>query len=201
MERSDRDGAPPEARVRDGANTSLIVMFGALILILAGWTIASQMGLFSDGGGGDACATVEGRSVHEHARLEVYLNSTQPYDFSPQKYQLQAQFLHLEEGQGDANGAVMHIHQSRPTLACFFDTVNWQVSEDRIVIDTGEVFEEDATHELEILVDGKPAKDGFETFLQQGQQWQVRYTWTGGSSVDDGGADDANETSGNATAP
>lgn len=181
-------------------------MFVALIVVLAGWTIANQMGVFSDSGqDGDPCSTVQGRSLHEHARLEVYLNSSQPYDFSPDKYQLAEQFIHLEHGEGDADGAVMHIHQSRPTLACFFHTINWQVSEDRIVTDTGDVYAEDANHELEILVNGEPASDGFDTILEQGQTWEVRYTFTGpsldgGDGTDGNGNETGNETGGNQTA-
>lgn len=122
------------------------------------------------------CDSLGGREVHEHAKLYVYLNSSEPYDFSPDRYQLAARPVHIEGGERDADGAIVHVHEARPTLACFLATLGWNVTDERIETDTGAVYEEDARHGIEIEVNGSAAPDGFETNLTHRATYEVRYT-------------------------
>lgn len=176
-------------------NLGLIALFAGVVLVFGGIVAANQAGLFDDSGAGSgevlSCEeTFTGRSVHEHAGLEVYLNSSEPVDFSQQKYQLADNRIHFEGG----DGRTVHVHEARPTIGCLFQTFNWQVGPDRLELPNGEVYEADANHEFEVLKDGEPADRGFDTPLEGQSQYVVRYTYTGGAS--DGG-DAASNESGN----
>lgn len=174
-----------------GSTMGLIALFGGLVLVLGGIAVADQLGWVGGSGAGQ-CDTLEGSQIHEHAELFVYLDGDgQPYDFSAERYQVAAGFVHFEAGQQDANGATIHIHERRPTLGCLFSTIDWQVSQDRIVTDTGETYAEDANNELKILVNGKPAEDGFRTVLVGERTYEVRFTHPGGT---DGGNETGNNT-------
>lgn len=185
-------GSAATGGLLSGTNLGLILVFIGFVVILGGIALASNMGwIGGDGasaGGGASCdETLIDKSVHEHARLEVYLDSEETYDFSAERYQLATGFLHLENGQDDAsNGATVHVHQARPSLGCFFETIDWQVSQDRIVTDTGDTYEENGG-EITITVDGEPAD--VTAPLVQGSVYVVEYT-----PGDAGGTDGGNET-------
>lgn len=182
-------GSAATGGLLSGTNLGLILVFIGFIVILGGIAVASNMGWIGgdDAGatGGASCEeTLIDKSVHEHARLEVYLDSEQTYDFSGSEYQLATQFLHLENGEEDArNGAMLHVHQARPSLGCFFETIDWQVSPDRIVTDKGDTYVEDGG-EITITVDGEPAD--FSAPLVQGSVYVVEYTPGEETSSDDG---------------
>ncbi len=182
-------GSAATGGLLSGTNLGLILVFIGFIVILGGIAVASNLGWIGGDGagatGGASCEeTLIDKSVHEHARLEVYLDSQETYDFSGSEYQLQTQFLHLENGQEDArNGAMIHVHQARPSLGCFFETIDWQVSPDRIVTDKGDTYVEDGG-EITITVDGEPAD--FSAPLVQGSVYVVEYTPGEETSPDDG---------------
>lgn len=121
------------------------------------------------------CPGLTGHTIHEHAELYVRLNSTEPWDFSTQRYQRQAGFVHFEDGQHDADGARIHVHESRPSLECLFSTLTWEVSQHRIETDVGEIFEADPGSPIEVLVNGEPAEEGFRTPIQRAYTYEVRY--------------------------
>jgi hypothetical protein len=180
-------------------NLGLIALFAGVVLVFGGIVAANQAGLFDDGGAAGSgeiksCGeTFIGSNVHEHADLEVYLDSNQPYDFSPQRYQLADNRLHFEHGSGDANGAKIHVHEARPTLGCLFETLNWRVAHDeagepvRIETDQGQVYEANGAT-LEVLVDGEPADRGFNHPIQQDETIVIRYSPA--DEADDGTSND-----------
>lgn len=187
-------GSAATGGLLSGTNLGLIIVFIGFVLILGGIALASNLGWIGGDGpgatGGASCEeTLIDKSVHEHARLEVYLDSDQPYDFSGSEYQLQAQFLHLENGEEDANGAVVHVHQARPSLGCFFQTIDWQVGMDRIETDKGQAYTADGG-EIVVTVDGEPAD--FSSPLIQGSTYIVRYSPADGGTMD--GGNQTNET-------
>lgn len=182
-----RDSMAPAAII-----IGVAVAFGGLIA-------ANQAGVFDTVGGGDPCASVEGGNVvHEHATIYVYLDSETPYDFSPRKYQVAASFIHFEHGIQDRNGAQVHIHQTRPTLACLFDTLNWRVGPDGITTDTGEHYPVDEDHEIEVLFNGEPSDKGFQTELHgcsgPCNTYVIRYKTVDGGSDGTDGSDTGNQT-------
>jgi hypothetical protein len=158
----------------------LIALFAGVALIFGGIVAANQAGLFSDDGASGEVRSCEevftGSQVHEHARLEVYLGSDQPYDFSAERYQVADPRVHFEHGQRDANGARIHVHEPRPTLGCLFETLNWNVGPDRIETDTGEVYQANGEGEIEVLVGGEPIDRGFNEPIVGQEQYVVRWT-------------------------
>lgn len=59
------------------------------------------------------------RSAHNHADVKVYING-KAIDFSQQKYQLTARFIHFEEGIGD----VIHLHATGLTIGHLLKSLN-----------------------------------------------------------------------------
>ncbi len=172
-----------------GGNIGLIALFAGVVLLFGGIVAANQAGLFSGGGGGGDILSCEetftGAQEHEHARLEVYLDSEEPYDFSQQRYQVADPRLHFEGG----DGSMVHVHEIRPTLGCLFETLGWEVSPDRIETDTGAEYVANGEGDFEILVNGEPGERGFNQPIEQGDTYVVRYT----SSPEDSG-DGANQS-------
>lgn len=121
------------------------------------------------------CPGLTGHTIHEHAELSVRLNSSEPWDFSPARYQRQAGFVHFEDGEHDANGARIHVHQARPSLECLFSTLAWEVSQHRIETDVGEIYEAKLGTPIEVLVNGEPARDGFASPIRRAYTYEVRY--------------------------
>lgn len=162
----------------------LIALFGGVVLVFGGIVAANQAGLF----GGDS-STVSGEivgceqsftgsTVHEHAQFNFYLNSSETFDFSQERYQVASPKLHFEAGQRDGppGGATVHIHEGRPTIACLFQTLGWSVSPDSVTI-SGETYAADATHEWRILVDGEPDEREFNTPLEGQKTYTMRYVY------------------------
>lgn len=123
----------------------------------------------------EPCPNVGGSQVHEHAHLEVRLNGSEPWDFSPDRYQHQAPFVAFENGDEDADGAQIHAHEARPTLGCLFATLGWETAEHRIETDTGEVYEAGPNASIEVLADGEPVEDGFEGPIRNAHSYEIRY--------------------------
>lgn len=133
---------------------------GVALAALLGWTVANVTGL---------------AGTHEHAELAVHLNSSEPYDFSAERYQLAAREVHLEEGADDAEGATVHMHAEDLTLRDFFASIGWNVSQQAIVTDAGERYAADGDHAITVTVDGRPAERGFAVPLEDGASYVVRY--------------------------
>lgn len=169
---------------------------------MGGIALANSQGWFSSGPstaeGVKTCDEVIQSGVqqnfHEHAELEVYLNSDTPYDFSPDRYQVAAGFVHFEQGPQDANGATIHVHASRPTLGCLFETLDWSVGPDQIVTDTGEEYIVDENHELRVLENGQPAQRGWNQPIVQDATYVIEFTQV--SDSPDDGTNDTNSSTG-----
>lgn len=123
----------------------------------------------------DACRGLTGAEVHDHAEVFIHLEAADPVDLSPDRYQLAAAQVHVERGERDANGATVHVHEDGVTLACFLETLGWEVTETAIVTDAGEVYTENTTHRLEVTVGGEPAEEGLATELEHDTRYVIRY--------------------------
>lgn len=115
-----------------------------------------------------------GERVHEHPRLAVHLDG-EVVDLSPERYQLAARPVHVEGGARDAHGATVHVHEARPSLACFLATLGWHVEDGLVALDTGEVYRANATHRFTVLADGEPAEEGFQAALEGDTRYEVHY--------------------------
>lgn len=128
------------------------------------------------------CPQVREHDVHEHAALRVHLNSSEPWDFSPDRYQRQAPFVAFEDGREDADTARIHVHKARPSLSCLFRTIGWEVSQHRIEPDVGPVYQAGEDAPIEVLVNGEAADDGFQTLIQRAHTYEV---WFNASEADE----------------
>lgn len=124
------------------------------------------------------CSALTGESTHDHPEVVIYLGNATPVDLSPERYQLAAREIHVERGERDANGAVVHVHEEGATLGCFLETLGWRASETQVVLDTGEVFVENETHRFEVLVDGEPASAGLDVEIEHERRYVLRYADT-----------------------
>lgn len=70
-------------------------------------------------------------SQHVHADFKVYLND-KAVDFSQPRYQVRAQHVHVEGGDGD----VIHVHATGVKMGYFLSTLNIKSSESCFVIDS-----------------------------------------------------------------
>lgn len=168
------------------------VVAAAVLLVVGGLAVANQMGLLDSGPAtGVSCENVaEGRGelVHEHAPWKLYLNNSEPfvpYDFTQRRYQVAAGYVHIEGG----TESPIHIHEARPSLGCFLQTLGWSVQQgpqqnpQQMTSDTGVVYPDNATHDLRVLVDGEPAEDGWATPLVGGQEYVIRWTYSPGGTT------------------
>lgn len=172
-----------------GSAMGLIALFVALALVFGGLAIGDRAGWFGEDTA-TSCDTLEGREVHEHAELLVYLDSDTAFDFSPQRYQVQEGFVHFEGGSSPPDRTV-HVHEARPTLGCLFGTIGWTVGENKVTTDTGESYTTDE-YDIRVLVDGEPAEDGFETKLFGEVTYEVHVEPQG--AADDGGNESTNDS-------
>lgn len=157
-----------------GSAMGMIALFVALALVFGGLAIGERAGWF----GGDAqtsCDNLQGEQIHEHAELLVHLPDRQePFDFSPQRYQVAEGFVHFEGGNSPPDRQV-HIHERRPSLGCLFGTIGWEVSQDRVKLDTGEEYTSE-NYDIRVTADGQPAEDGFKTLLFGQVTYEVHVT-------------------------
>jgi hypothetical protein len=127
----------------------------------------------------ESCEEVlTGERAHDHARIELYLGTEDPYDLSPERYQLADRSVHFEAGERDAGGAIVHLHEAGATLGCMLETLGWQVEADRIVTDTGETHEATAQAPFEVFVDGDTSSQGLNTPLEHDRTYVLRHDST-----------------------
>jgi hypothetical protein len=127
------------------------------------------------------CPGVGNQDVHEHAQLEVSLNGSEPFDFSAERYQNQADFVAFEDGEADRDGARIHVNRARPTLSCLFATLGWETADHRIETDE-QVYEATNGTGIEVLVNGEPAEQGFDEPIRNANTYEVRYNASNASS-------------------
>jgi len=118
-----------------GAGIALIILWGV-------WTL--YVGAVSGSGVGAVGST------HIHMDIKVYLDGV-PVNFGDQKYQLRAQQVHFESGDGD----VFHVHATGVTLGYLFETLGGRLSETCISLD-GVTKCNDGTKTLKFYVNGQP---------------------------------------------
>ncbi len=88
-------------------------------------------------------------SAHEHAVFEVILNGD-AIDFSQRKYQVQSQFIHVE----NSDGATLHRHATNVPFGEFLKSVKMNIQDNCFVTDDGQRFCGDGTNQLRYFVNG-----------------------------------------------
>jgi hypothetical protein len=89
--------------------------------------------------------------IHTHQDFKMYMNG-QPVDFSQAKYQLRAQHVHFEGGDGD----VTHVHATGVTLGYALETLGMKLTNECLTPDTGGPLCNTDSSTLKLYVNGRP---------------------------------------------
>ena len=92
-------------------------------------------------------------SAHEHAAFLVKINGKN-IDFSLPKYQVQSDYIHVENG----DGTTLHRHATNVTFADFLDSVKMSINQENnnncLVFDNGTQYCDDSQHKLNAFING-----------------------------------------------
>jgi hypothetical protein len=110
-------------------------------------------------------------SAHEHAIFEVLLNGT-PIDFSQGKYQVQSQYIHVENN----DGTTLHRHATEVPVGEFFRSVGMSVDSSCFVTDDGTRYCEDGgSEQLRFYVNGQERSSISDYVLSEGDRMLIIY--------------------------
>ena len=95
-------------------------------------------------------------SAHEHAAFLVKINGKN-IDFSIPKYQVQSDYIHVENG----DGTTLHRHATNVTFGDFLDSVKMSIDQENkcILFDNGTQYCNDSRHKLNEFVNGNITSD------------------------------------------
>jgi hypothetical protein len=92
-------------------------------------------------------------SAHEHAAFLVKINGKN-IDFSLPKYQVQSDYIHVENG----DGTTLHRHATNVTFADFLDSVKMSINQKNnnncLLFDNGTQYCDDSQHKLNAFING-----------------------------------------------
>lgn len=92
-------------------------------------------------------------SAHEHAAFLVKINGKN-IDFSLPKYQVQSDYIHVENG----DGTTLHRHATNVTFADFLDSVKMSIDRENnnncLLFDNGTQYCNDSRHKLNAFING-----------------------------------------------
>ncbi len=92
-------------------------------------------------------------SAHEHAAFLVKINGKN-IDFSVPKYQVQSDYIHVENG----DGTTLHRHATNVTFADFLDSVKMSINQKNnnncLLFDNGTQYCDDSQHKLNAFING-----------------------------------------------
>lgn len=92
-------------------------------------------------------------SAHEHAAFLVKINGKN-IDFSLPKYQVQSDYIHVENG----DGTTLHRHATNVTFADFLDSVKMSIDLENnnncLLFDNGTQYCDDSQHKLNAFING-----------------------------------------------
>lgn len=109
-------------------------------------------------------------SAHLHADFKVYLDG-RALDFSPPKYQVRSQFVHVENGDGD----VLHTHAAGVTVGDFFKTLGMKFEKGCFTLDTGEQFCDQGEKKLGFYVNGRPNEEYGDHVVKNLEKYLITY--------------------------
>lgn len=109
-------------------------------------------------------------SVHWHANFSVSIHGDR-VNFSKERYMVRSQYVHLEGG----DGTTIHKHATGVTLADFFDTVGWKLTNDCLSAANGTTYCTGDGGRLRILVDGNEVDNPDEYEIQNNDTIRVVY--------------------------
>lgn len=139
---------------------AVVVILGLLYLVITSLssspTAKARIGLGPAG------------SQHVHAAFKVYLDN-RAVDFSQPRYQVRAQHVHVEGGDGD----VIHIHATGVKIGYFFSTLGMKFNSTCFV--TERAYCNDGNKTLKLYVNENPAGEWEDYILQSMDKILISY--------------------------
>ncbi len=129
---------------RKSIDKTKIAIYGLIILVgaVAVYVIMSSLST------GPRIGSVG--STHEHVDFKIYIEG-KAIDFSQPKYQVVAQYVHVEGGVG----TLVHKHATGVTFGDFLKTVNMDIDEKCFKSDNGKKYCSDEIRNLKFYLNGK----------------------------------------------
>ena len=111
-------------------------------------------------------------SAHEHAAFLVKVNG-QNIDFSQQKYQVQSDYIHVENG----DGTTLHRHATNVTFADFLKSIKMDIDKKNncLVFTNGTEYCDDNNNKLKTFINGNSTKSISEYILNNNDRLLVIY--------------------------
>lgn len=100
-------------------------------------------------------------SQHVHVDFKVYLDG-RPFDFSQPRYQVRAEHVHVEDGDGD----VMHVHATGVKIGYFFSTLGMKFNSTCFAAERA--YCSNGNRTLKFFVNGVPGEE-WEKYVLHGQ--------------------------------
>ncbi|WP_137284389.1 MoaD/ThiS family protein [Halorussus salinisoli] len=149
-------------------------MYGAALGVLALGGLLAYLILFSGGAPGSngpgGAAGADGPSavgsVHYHGTIDATVGGQQ-LNFSRQRFQLQADAFHFENGDGEQ----WHVHAEEVTLAYAMQTLGIDVTNETVTYD-GTTYGDDPNETVVVNVNGEPVTPS-EYVLQKGDHVRI----------------------------
>lgn len=143
---------PEEKPKKPSVDKSKLLIYGLILVVGA----AAVFALTSSVSSGPRIGSVG--STHEHVDFKVYVEGV-PTNFALPKYQLKAQYVHVEGGVG----GVIHKHATGVTFRDFLKTTNIDVNTQCIKMDDGKSYCNEDGKTLKFYLNGK-LSDKIETY-------------------------------------
>jgi len=111
-------------------------------------------------------------SAHEHAAFLVKVNG-QNIDFSQSKYQVQSDYIHVENG----DGTTLHRHATNVTFADFLKSIKMDIDEKNncLVFTNGTEYCSDNNNKLRTFINGNSTKSISDYVLNNNDRLLVMY--------------------------
>ncbi|NEU55589.1 hypothetical protein [Halorussus sp. MSC15.2] len=162
-----------ELDAEDGGSNAVMYGTGIGVILLGG--LLAYLLFFSGGAPGSSGAETGGAgtngpsaigSVHYHGTINVSIGGER-LDFSRQRFQLQADAFHFENGDGQR----WHVHAEDVTLAYAMQTLGIEVTNETVTYD-GTTYGDDPNETVEVRVNGEPVTPS-EYVLQKGDHVRI----------------------------
>lgn len=111
-------------------------------------------------------------SAHEHAAFLVKVNG-QNIDFSQPKYQVQSDYIHVENG----DGSTLHRHATNVTFADFLKSVKMDINKKNncLIFTNGTEYCDDNNNKLRTFINGNSTKAISDYVLNNNDRLLVTY--------------------------
>ncbi|MCI0559981.1 MAG: hypothetical protein MN733_15940 [Nitrososphaera sp.] len=109
-------------------------------------------------------------SAHEHAVFEVRLDGN-VIDFSQSQYQVQSQFIHVE----NRDGTTLHRHSTDVPVGEFFRSVGMDIRDECFIHDNGDQYCEAGDKQLRYFVNGTESSSIMDYILRENDRILINY--------------------------